>query len=237
MFYFQADASTTRTDDYILYQQVNGGTPQIVARNILAHPSGKPFFEYFQRQTISTGDTLITEPTSNLPLKRTVVTSSTTDTAGATRPDSIRAIRMNIRFTNGQTGTAERFRDVQTMVQVPNNGIPLPTVCGRNPLAPATLTVVDTAWGSGKVWLTWDRSTDQDSGEQDVLQYILYRKVQGASTWADPLEIVRRTPGQATYTQMIAGNTPGTAYTFGVSAQDCTPSESSITTLNVTPHP
>ena len=236
-FYFQPDASTARTDDYLLWQQVNGGTPQIVARNILAHPSGKPFFQYLQRQQTATGDTLIFEPTSNLPLKRTVVTSSTVDTAGATRPDSIRAVRLNLRFTNGQTGAAERFRDVQTTIQVPNNGIPLPTVCGRNPLAPPAFTVVDTALGSGKLWLTWTKSTDQDAGEQDVLQYIVYRKLQGATSWADPLVIVRRVANQASYTLMIAGNTPGTPYTFGVSAQDCTPNESTITTLNVTPSP
>jgi len=236
-FFFQADASTARSDDYVLYQQVNNGTPQIVARNILAHPSGRPFFQYLQRQSTSTGDTLILEPNGNLPLKRTVVTASTTDTAAATRPDSIRAIRMNLRFTNGQTGAAEHFRDLQTTIQVPNNGVPLPTVCGRNPLAPGSLTVVDTAFGSGKLWLTWTKSTDQDAGEQDVLQYILYRKLQGATTWADPLLIVRRVANQASYTQMIAGNTPGADYTFGISAQDCTPNESTIITLNVTPHP
>ena len=237
IFYFASDSSTARTDDYILWQRVNNGTPTMVARNILAHPSGRPFFQYLAERNLSTGDTLILEPTANLPLERTVVTSTTTDTAAATRPDSVRAIRLNLRFTNGQTGTAERFRDVQTTIQVPNNGMPMPTVCGRNPLPPTSFTAVDTAAGSGKLWFTWGRSTDQDAGEMDVLQYILYRKLQGATTWSDPLIIVRRIAGQATYTQMIAGNTPGVAYTFGVSAQDCTPNESTITTLNVTPSP
>jgi type II secretory pathway pseudopilin PulG len=237
IFYFSPDASTTRTDDYILWQRVNNGTPFMVARNILAHPSGLPFFQYFARRTLNTGDTLIIEPTANIPLKRTVVTSTTVDTAAATRPDSVRAVRMSIRFTNGQNGAAERFRDVQTTIRVPNNGIPMPTVCGRNPIAPASFTVVDTAFGSGKLWLTWSSSVDQDAGEKDVLQYILYRKLQGATAWSDPLSVVRRIAGQTTYTLMIGGNTPGTPYTFGVSAQDCTPSESTITTLNVTPHP
>ena len=146
-------------------------------------------------------------------------------------------MRLSIRFTNGQTGTAEHFRDVQTTIMVPNNGTPMPNICGRVPYAPATFTVVDTAFGSGKLWFTWSSSVDQDAGEEDVLQYILYRKVQGAPTWSDPLMVVRRISGQSSYTQMVAGNTPGVAYTFGVSAQDCTPSESPITTLNVTPTP
>lgn len=236
-FSFSADTSTSRTDDYILWERVNNGTPALVARNILAHPNGKPFFQYLAKRTLNTGDTLITVASGNLPLMRTIVTTTTIDTAAATRPDSVRAVRINIRFTNGQAGTAERFRDVQTTVQVPNNGIPIPTVCGRNPLAPGGFVAVDTVWGSGKLWMTWNKSVDQDAGEQDVLQYILYRKIQGSTTWADPLVIVRRTASQASYTQVIAGNTPGVAYTFGISAQDCTPNESTITTLNVTPHP
>jgi prepilin-type N-terminal cleavage/methylation domain-containing protein len=239
ILYFEPDASTARGDDYILWQRVNNGTPTIVARNALPHPNGKPFFQYLQERTVSTGDTLIVEPSGNLPLERRSLVSglSSADTANYVRPDSIRAVQINIRFTNGSSGTDERFRDVQTTIQVPNNGIPMPTVCGRAPLAPGSLTVTDTIPGSGILWLSWPNSVDQDAGEQDVLQYILYRKLQGATSWSDPLQVVRRVPAQSTYTVQISGNTPGTAYTFGVSAQDCTPNESTITTQNVTVSP
>jgi type II secretory pathway pseudopilin PulG len=239
VFNFSPDSSTARTDDYILWQRVNNGTPTIVARNILAHPSGNPFFQYLQRRTLNTSDTLLIVPSGNLPLERRILVAgiSTTDSANYVRPDSVRAIRLNMRFTNGQTGADERFRDVQTMVQVPNNGIAMPNICGRPPLAPTSFTVVDTIPGSGRLWFTWNSSVDQDAGEHDVLQYILYRKLQGASTWSDPLIIVRRTSGQASYTLEISGNTVSTPYTFGISAQDCTPSESNLTTLNVTPSP
>lgn len=237
IFYFSLDSSTTRTDDYILWRRVNAGTAQVVARNILAHPSGLPFFQYLQKRTLTTGDTLITEPAGNLPLKRQLLSGAlnATDTANFTRPDSVRAIRMNVRFTNGLSGTSERFRDVQTTIRVPNNGIPQPSVCGRAPVAPGTFTVSDL--GGGALTLSWARSTDQDAGEQDVLQYILYRKLNGATVWTDPLVVVKRVAAQTTYTQTITGNISGTAYTFGVSAQDCTPTESTITTLNVTPGP
>ncbi len=70
MFYFAGDASTSRTDDYILYQRVNNGPPDIVARNILAHPSGKPFFEYLIQRTLVSGDTLLTAPNAVIPLIR-----------------------------------------------------------------------------------------------------------------------------------------------------------------------
>lgn len=238
-FNFSPDSSTPRGDDYILWQRVNSGTPTIVARNILAHPSGAPFFQYYQRRTLVSSDTLIVVPAGNLPLERRILIAgiSSSDSASYVRPDSVRAVRLSMRFTNGQSGAAERFRDVQTMVQVPNNGIPMPTICGRPPLAPVSFTVVDTIPGSGRLWFTWSSSVDQDAGEHDVLQYILYRKLQGASTWADPLVVVRRVAGQGTYSQEISGNIVSTAYTFGISAQDCTPSESPITTLNVTPSP
>lgn len=239
ILYFSPDSSTARTDDYILWQRVNNGTPAIIARNALPHPSGKPFFQYLQRRVLTTGDTIIVEPSASLPLERRVLIAgiSSSDSAAYVLPDSIRAVQINVRFTNGASGTAERFRDVQTTVRVPNNGIPMPTICGRAPIAPASLTVTDTIPGSGILWLTWPSSTDQDAGEQDVLQYILYRKQQGATSWSDPLQVVRRVPAQASYTVQISGNQPGMAYTFGVAAQDCTPNESSITTQNVTASP
>ena len=236
IFFFSADSSTSRSDDYILWQRVNNGTPAVVARNILAHSSGKPFFQYLQKQTLTTGDTMIIEPAGNLPLERRdlVAGLSASDSAAYVRPDSIVAVRINVRFTNGATGSDERFRDVQDTYFLPNNGIVMPTVCGRQPLAPSAFSVVDTVPGSGQLWFTWSSSVDQDAGEQDVLQYIVYRKLQGATSWSDPLSVVKRIPGQSSYTLLVSGNTPGTGYTFGVAAQDCTPTESTITTLNVT---
>ncbi len=237
IFYIEGDASTLRTDDYILYQRVNNGAPDIVARNILAHPNGKPFFEYLMQRTLVSGDTLISAPSGVIPLIRRPLIAgiSSTDSADYVRPDSVRAVRMNFRLTNGQTGAGERFRDVTSTIEVPNNGVPLPTVCGRAPLQPGSLTVVDTVAGSGRLWFTWSNSPDQDAGENDVLQYILYRRLVGAPGWADALVVVRAESAKTSYMVEIANNAPGTAFTFGISAQDCTPSQSTIRTLNVTP--
>jgi len=236
IFYFAPDGSTSRSDDYILYQQVNNGTPTIVARNILASADGRPFFEYLMQRTLTTGDTLITVQSAQLPLIRQPLVAgiSSSDSQAYVRPDSVRAVRLNFRLTNGKAGADERFRDMSTTIQVPNNGIPLPTVCGRPPLAPGSLAAVDTIPGSGVIWLTWPASVDQDNGEHDVLQYILYRRLAASTVWSDPLEVVRVVSGQATYTVQIADNVPGTAYTFGVEAQDCTPSVSTITSHNIT---
>ncbi|MEP6590359.1 MAG: prepilin-type N-terminal cleavage/methylation domain-containing protein [Gemmatimonadota bacterium] len=239
IFYFQSDTATSRTDDYILYQRVNNGAPEIVSRNLLPHPSGRPFFEFLMQRQLSSGDTLITVPAGLLPLIRRPLISgiSSTDTAAYVRPDSVRAVRMNFRLTNGRTGPDERLRDVSTTIEVPNNGIPLPTVCGRVPYDPPSLSVVDTVPGSGRLWFTWSSSVDQDTGEQDVTQYILYRRPASSSTWSDPLVVVRAEDGKSSYNVQISDNVPGTPYTFGVAAQDCTPAQSTIRTLNVTPTP
>jgi hypothetical protein len=189
------------------------------------------------QRTLVSGDTLLSAPNAIIPLirKPLVAGISSADSADYVRPDSVRAVRLNFRLTNGRTGAAERFRDVTTTIEVPNNGIPLPTVCGRAPLMPGSLTVVDTIPGSGRLWFTWTKSSDQDTGEDDVLQYILYRRPQAAATWADPLVVVRSEQNKASYEVEISDNVPGTAYTFGIAAQDCTPSQSSIRSLNVTP--
>lgn len=236
IFYFELDASTARTDDYALVHRVNNGPAEVVSRSILPLPGGRPFLQYLMQRVLPTGDTLLLVPTSLQPLVRRELVSGITavDSANYVRPDSVRAVRLNFRVTNGHTGAAERFRDVTTTVEVPNNGIPMPSVCGRVPLEPSTLSVVDTVPGSGRVWLTWSRSVDQDAGEQDVRQYILFRRLVGATTWSDPIVVTRAELTQTTYTVELSGNLPGTSYTFGIAAQDCTPLQSSIRTVNIT---
>ena len=239
ILYFQDDTSTSRTDDYIFYQRVNNGTPEIISRNLLAHPNGRPFFEFLMQRQLNTGDTLLMVPAALLPLARRALIPgiSSTDSANYVRPDSARAIRMNFRLTNGRTGVDERFRDVSTTVEVPNYGIPLPTVCGQVPLEPPSLSVVDTVPGSGRLWFTWAASVDQASGEQDVTQYILYRRLASSTVWSDPLLVIRAEAARTSYTAEISANTPGTPYTFGITAQDCTPSQSTVRVVNVTPGP
>lgn len=239
IFFLVPDTSTSRTDDYVLYQQVNNWPPEMVSRNVLKYPS-RPFFQYFSKRSnpVSTGvgDTLFAVPSANLPLIRRLLapTFTSTDTANALRPDGISGIRINFRITNGLTGSKERLRDISTMVDAPNNGVPAPYTCGRAPFPPATFTAVaDTAIGSGRVWLRWTPSVDQNSGELDVWQYIVYRRADTATVWEDPLMTIKRDTS-TTYQVLVGGNIPGIAYDFGVASEDCTPLQSTIPVLTVT---
>ena len=175
-------------------------------------------------------------PSSLLPLIRVPLTSSMTgtDSANATRPDSIQAIRMNFRVTNGLTGTDERLRDVSTVVALPNNGMPSASICGRSPFPAGTLSAVqDATPGSGRVVLSWAASPDQEAGETDVWQYVIYQKLAGAPLWEDPVMNLGKTVGAPSYTLDVGGLVPGVNYDFGVSAQDCTPAMSTMVQSSV----
>jgi hypothetical protein len=153
---------------------------------------------------------------------------TSTDSANATRPDSIQAIRMNFRVTNGLTGTNERLRDVSTVVATPNNGLPSASICGRSPFPVASLALTPDVAGSGRVRLDFTASADQETGETDVWQYVIYRRITGAPLWEDPIMNLGKTGGAASYSVWVGGNISGTNYEFGVAAQDCTPAASTI---------
>lgn len=236
IFYFQLDTDTPRGDDYALYQQVNADPPELVARNILPYP-GRPFFEYLMRRRSGGGDTIMVTPAGLLPLIRRPLSTATnaTDSANYIRPDSVRAVRVNLRVTNGLSGSDERYRDVSSIVSTPNNGLPHPNVCGRSPFAATGFTAIPDPVGgpgSGRVELTWTPSIDETGGERDVWQYVVYSRPSGGLTWDDPVAIIQRDT-LPIYTFAIGGYTPGATYEFAVAAQDCTPALSSLVTSTV----
>lgn len=235
ILYVELDATTARGDDYALLQSVNGGTAEVLARNLLPAADGTPFFEYLLQRVLITGDTMFTAGVAELPLIRRQLVSgiSTTDSADYVRPDSVRAVRMNYRVSNGMTGIDERTRSISTVIEVPNNGILMPDVCGRVPFAPGAFAATDAGDGSGRVTLSWTRSVDQDAGEQDISQYIIWRRLSSDPTFTQPLLVVAVEADLVDYTSEFTDQIPGSSYIFGIAAQDCTPSMSSVSTASV----
>lgn len=235
IFWFAPDSSTARSDDYVLWERTNNGTQEYIARNILAYP-GRPFFQFFLNRRTAGVQTLVLAAGSDLPLRRRVLEStfSSADSSNAVRPDSVRAVRINIRITNGETGAKERTRDFSQLIQLPNNGLPSPNVCGRSPFPPTNFEgVPDTAVGSGVITLSWSRSADHGGGEHDLRQYVLYQRDDTATVWQDPLMMVRADT-TTMYSIVLGGLIPGAAYDFGITAQDCTPSQSTIVMITRT---
>lgn len=234
-FYFKLDSSSTRTDDYLLYRRINNLTPDIVARNILK-VSGEPFFRYYKQTTTAAGAmSLDTVPRTSLPWRHTqAIHLSINDTGSQARIDSIRAVRVTLQVNNGRTGAAQRVRALQRLIRLPNVGLVNTKSCGDLPIFTATITATNAYASDGVtpiVNLSWARSIDELSGEQDVQRYVILRKLSSATDWGDPYSTIPAT-GSSTYLFTDGAVTSGQSYLYAVAAQDCTPSLSALRTTS-----
>lgn len=208
IYWFAPDASTSRTDDYILWREVNKGTAEVVSRNILAW-TGLKFFQYQYLNAADTANEILSAvPTNKYPI-----------TFSGTLHDSLRTVQVNYRVTNGLTGTDERIQPVTFTVGMPNVGTAIISQCGSAPVFTSAVTALpDSVKG---VDLAWSRSGDEGGGENDVLKYVVWRRTPPATDWGDPLFAIPS--GQTTYTYNDQTTTSAVIYQYAVAAQDCTP--------------
>jgi len=234
IYYLTPDTSTTRTDDYVMMRQVNNSAPDVVARDLLAFP-GRPFFQWMR--TDSAGN-LVVVPGSSLPLRHTnpvhgALSDTSMDAAGGGKKvniDSIRAVRVNLYATNGKTGPAEVKRALVTTILIPNAGLTKQRSCGDAPIFSKTVTASFTGTASAPaVTVAWPRAVDEGGGENDIERYLIYRRTAGG-TFDDALQVVPA--GQANYTYVDATVQNDSSYVYGVSALDCTPLESPMSTTS-----
>lgn len=224
VFYFESDAATTRTDDYVLYQKVNGEPAEVVSRNLLQTP-GEPFFEYYWIKNPPSAPAHIEEvPVGVLPLIHSApIHGSTADTGAAARIDSVRAVRVNFTATNGKTGAAERQRSISRLVRIPNAGLSVKRSCGDEPILGIPLTAVGVTLGTGEpaVNLSWTQAIDEAGGESDVTRYVIWRRQAAQPDWGEPYLSIPA--GQSTYSYQDLDVTSGEKYYYALAAQDCTP--------------
>lgn len=233
IFYFQADSTTSRTDDYVLYRQVNNMPPEVVARNLL-QTTGLPFFQYY---TVSVpawggGGTMNLVPAANLPyMHSNKIHLALSDTGPVARIDSVRAVRVNFTSTNGRTGSDERLRTISRMMRLPNAGLVNRKTCGDPPFLGVTPTAtVVTVGGTSSVVLTWAPAIDEVGGEKDVERYVIWRRLSTNPDWGDPY--VSIPSGAATYSYTDGDVASGSSYYYALASEDCTPSLSSQTSSN-----
>ena len=229
IYFFEPDGTTPRDDDYVLKRQVNDASPEVLARNLLKQ-GDTPFFRYFRERTYtSQSSELDSIADSDLPLFHSVdIHGSTADTANSARGDSIRAVRVSFRSTNGRPGSAEWFADLSRVIDLPVAGLSIAMTCGdqpilENPLAVQVVTIDDVR----VIRLDWPAATDESIGEQDVIRYVLYRReVPNNGDWGDPFLSIPA--GAAPYTYQDATVQVGATYQYAHAAQDCTPSLSPL---------
>jgi hypothetical protein len=234
IFYFAADTSTARDDDFVLWRQVNGAPPERVARNLL-RDEGTPFFSYAVR---SDTEGLVPVGDSLLPLRHTVpVHGSPADVGIAAVIDDVRTVEVRLRATNGLEGDEEILVSLSRTIDLPNVGFGGLASCGSRPLLGTGLSarVVTTETGDLAFELSWSQATDEAGGEKDVVRYVLWRRVSGWPDWGDPY--VSIPAGAASYLYFDTALEPGVTYEFALAAQDCTPSVSDIVVSNAVTAP
>jgi len=229
LFYLVADAGTTRSDDFILYRRVNGTPAEPVARNLLRSGSA-PFFSFERLANDGTGSLALQPlPDSLVPIHHSaLVHGSPGDTARSALADSIRAVRVRLRATNGITGDKEAVVSVDRLIPLPNAGLGMLSTCGSTPILGVGLSASVVTLGTGEhaVNLSWSPAVDESGGEADVVRYVIWRREGGATTWGDPFRAIPA--GAPSYTYQDAAVSPGTAYEYALAAQDCTPTLSGL---------
>ncbi len=241
ILWFAPDASTPATNDYILWRQVNDRTPEMVARNLLKPTTGD-FFRFYRHVTPVSGSMRMdTVPRAWLPLRHTaLIHGSNADTAIVARVDSVRAIEVGFRTSDGQPAPLTRIWELRRVVNLPNAGKEVKRTCGDEPILQAGVNFVskDTADASGthNVILRWNASVDETSGEKDVVRYVLWRDTVAFAmgTLGDPyLSLASGSTNYEYRDGAVLSGTGGKTYYYALAAQDCTPTLSNLKTTSV----
>ena len=163
--------------------------------------------------------------------------TATTWTQDATgRIDSLRSVLVSFKVTNGEVGTRERSERISFNVPLPNMGLKNLKICGGEPILGQPLNAAyDNTGGSDKVRLTWNRAYDENSGEKDVVRYVLWRRQLAPvlePVYGDPLTSIAA--GFANYLYIDPTVDAATTYEYRLSAQDCSPKLSTPVTTTAT---
>jgi hypothetical protein len=231
-FWFAPDTETARTDDYVLFRQVNNSPPEAVVRNILQDTV--PFFQFMYLRDSSSHLSIDTVPAASLPLEYDVVT----DTVKNRMLANLRAVKVSYIITNGLSGTAERTRPMSLVAPFPNMEDRQLATCGNDPVDMAAPTVTLDADGISAD-ITFTADGDETSGERDVVNYVLWRRPQGTLDWGTPFISIPagNPPTYKIHDTSVPRQPSGGAtvsWEYAVAAQDCNYSNPVVSTGSVT---
>jgi len=221
-FFAREDSSTARSDDYVLFRRVNDGIPRVIAKSLII-PSGQYLFRYFKSDTLGN----VTEiPQGSLPLTHTApFHGGVGDTLASALTDSIRSVRVHIEtvYRDPNKGI-DVTRVAERGIRLINSGMNHFSQCGAVPQSVSSLTAAVT--GGNQVTLTWNPSPDETGGEKDVFQYALFRRKLPNTDWDETLVSVPAGDPSYSYDDT---SVPSGQYVYAVSAIDCTPAPSALT--------
>jgi type II secretory pathway pseudopilin PulG len=236
-YYTEADTAAAPIPDasmYRLMRRVNQLPAEIIARNIMRTGSD-PVFRYYRRNLTGSLQEI---PSAQLPLFHAAARhGASADTGSAAVIDSISVIRATLISVFRDPKGGYVIDTLQRNIRVANQGLLVRAQCGESPLAPGTPTAV-IQYVSFVPWvrLSWPASTDELSGERDVEMYAVYRRTNGSADWGEPFANVPGA-GLATLTFQDSNVDPGVTYQYAISALDCTPAPSVLTSSVTIPVP
>jgi len=226
IFFFRPDSSTPRLDDYVLWRQVNDRPPELVARGLVRSDDGRPFFQYFRLVPGANGVQIDSVRPNRLPLIHTSpLHPGPADVGAAATIDSIRGVRVSFATTDyGPGGASERIRSISRVIWLPNASQAQLRICGDEPIFGAIVEadVLDEE-GVPVIEVKWGAAVDETAGEQDVVRYLVWKRVAGEPEWGDPYLSVPAGSAASSYSHIDRDVQRGVAYEYAVAAQDCTP--------------
>lgn len=226
-YFVLPDASSGRSDLYVLYRRVNDRDSTIVTRNLWIPSDTANYFFKYQR-TDSSG-AIVNIPQGSLPLYW--------DNANRL-VDSIRVVTMRIA---GLYRDVKKARDVTRVIyhntRLLNAGMLKQQTCGSAPLAALNVAATQVLDGGGaitSIHITWDASLEEAGGEKDVALYVIQRRPVASTDWEVLRNVVAQ--GLANYAADDYAFKSG-QWIYGVVAQDCSPLDSPVASASTVTNP
>ena len=228
-FWVARDSSSKDPQEFLLYRRINNGAARVVARSLRVK-STDTVFQYFKKDTAGA---LIAVGASQLPIYHSAkLHGSPADTGRSALSDSIKAVRVRLTAMYRDRNGVQIIRRIDMTMQLMNAGLIHRSSCGEPPIGvtPTATVGTDPDTGSPLVTVTWARSSDEGSGEKDVERYSIFKRL-AVDGFGEPMASIPA--GASSYSFTDRGVTPGDQLVYGVTAQDCTPSVSSMSSTSI----
>ena len=211
-YFLHADTAGGLSNLYVLYRRVNDRDSTLVTRNLYVSSDSGFFFQYYKIDA-SGSSTAIAN--ADLPVYWDDSVS---------RADSITAVavRATGRYWDARN-QVNVYRRLYVNVEL-RNALQLRSAnCGAVPATPDSLGVtVETAPAGQKldVRLDWSGVAGDSTTPRDVRQYVVYRRLSGATTWTAIASRPARRTASYRYQDFALLVAAGT-YEYGLAARDC----------------
>lgn len=233
-YWLTPDTTTGYANEYILWRRVNARATRMVARGIYVGATDT-VFHYFKSDSL--GNLTEISPAALPLIHNAPIHGLQADTGKSALTDSIRVIRVRLKsmFHDIRRKPDTTSRVLNLSIKLMNAMLIHHVTCGNPPIAPTNVSASVTAANGSTipqtyVTLSWTASVDDGAGEKDVERYAVYRRLSSQTTFDAPIGSI--VGGHASYAFQDADLLSGQQWIYGVSAQDCSPSNSSIVTAS-----